>query len=134
MYAIRSYYAVKQTFFNLQELLDGNREEVIKARQQDLREGFAKAEEIIKQKHEERKAGNKNFWARLRQQLDDQNYPILKRQRDFEANGLVMPEEKNPKFALDELPFVDNENYLLLDDMNKEVVQPIELAGMTMDA
>ena len=125
--------AVKEMFFELQSLLDGNREEVIKARQGDLREGFAKAEEIIKQKHEERKAGNKNFWARMRQQLDDQNYAIIQKQRAYEANGEIMPDDKNPKFLLDELPFVDNENYLLLDDMNKDVVQPIELAGMTMD-
>ncbi len=124
--------AVKQSFFELQSLLEGNREEVIKARQSDLREGFAKAEEIIKDKYEAKKAGNKNFWARMRQQLDDQNYEIIKKQREYEANGEVYEDKKNPKFLLDELPFVDNENYLLLDDMNKDVVQPIELAGMTM--
>lgn len=124
---------VKSEFFAVQELLGGSRVEIVKQRQADLRRGFAKAEKILEKKMSDRKNADKRLWERLRQQLDDVHYPIIKKQQEKEAAGQIFQDEKNPRFLLEELPFMDNENYLLLDDIHRNAVQPLELAGITMD-
>jgi len=123
---------VKSNYFATQDLLNGDREEIVKMRQEEIRKDFSTADAIRKNGDEEKKSADKRFWERVRKQFDDQNYPIIKKQRAYEANGLVYEDDKNPTYLLEELPFVDNENYLMLDDLNKNVVQPLELSGVSM--
>lgn len=124
---------VKESFFEMQELLGGSREEVVRRRQADLRKGFAKAKARRDQIMENKKNADRRWWERLRQQLDDQNYPILKKQSEREALGEIYQDEENPRFLLEELPFMDNENYLLLDNLNNDFIKPLELNGVTVE-
>ena len=124
---------VKAEYFELQALLHGSTEELFAARKDDIRKGFQKAEAIQAGFAEKTKLGMKSYWERLRQQLDDINYPILKKQAEAEARGAVIPESENVKFALQEQSFADNENFLMVENIDRNVVKPIEKAGMTID-
>ena len=124
---------VKQAYFELQDLLSGSTEELMKARQDDIRAGFARGEDLqagFKAKKENKIS---HFWERLRQQLDDKNYPILKKQQQAEANGHVFTEAENPKFVLQEQSLADNENFVLVDKIDSEIVKPLEKAGMVIE-
>lgn len=123
----------KVIYFDLQELISGDTEGLYQARKEDIRTGFAKAEAIQKGFAENKKNAIKRYWERLRQQLDDINYPINKKQTEAEARGVIFPESENPKFLLQEESFVDNENFLLVDDLDKNVIKPLEEAGMLID-
>lgn len=124
---------VKAAFFELQELLNGSTEQIFKARKEDIRKGFSRAEDIQAEFAEKKKLRVSAFWERLRQQLDDINHPILKKQAAAEANGAVLADEDNPKFILQEQSMADNENFLMVENIDKNIVKPIEAAGMTID-
>lgn len=124
---------VKSAYFELQDLLSGTTDELMTARQEDIRKGFARGEDLQAGFAAKKEAKEIKFWERLRQQVDDINYPILKEQRMKEANGHVFTEENNPKFVLQEQSMVDNENFLLVEKIDREIVKPIEEAGMIIE-
>lgn len=124
---------VKADYFELQELLNGSTEKIFAARKEDIRKGFSKAEAIQADFAAKKKLGKQAYWERLRQQLDDINYPILKKQREAEAAGVTFKDEDSPKFVLQEQSMVDNENFLLVENIDKNIVKPIEKAGMTTE-
>jgi hypothetical protein len=124
---------VKAAYFELQELLNGSTEEIFKARKEDIRKGFIRAEELQAGFANKKELGIKAFWEKLRQQLDDINYPILKKQAEAEAKGKIFAEEESPKFLLQENSYADNENFLLVEGIDTKIVKPIEEAGMTID-
>lgn len=124
---------VKAAYFDLQKLLAGTREEVLKARSADIKAGFEKAEDLQKEFDDKKKLAKGSSWERLRQQLDDVNYPILKRQRELEAKGQYLPDEQNPKYLLEEQSFADNENFLMMSDIDTAIDKPLEKAGLTRE-
>jgi 16S rRNA G966 N2-methylase RsmD len=124
---------VKSAYFELQDLLAGTSEDLMRARQEDIRKGFEKGEELQAGFQAKKEARTIKFWERLRQQLDDQNYPILKKQKEAEAAGHVFPDAENPKFVLQEQSLADNENFMLVDKIDKEIVKPLEKAGMIVE-
>lgn len=124
---------VKQAYFELQDLLAGTSEDLMKARQEDIRKGFERGEDLQAQFSAKKKLAKAHFWERLRQQLDDVNYPIIKKLREAEASGKIISEEDNPRFLLQEQSLVDNENYLLIDKVDKDIVKPLEKAGVIIE-
>ena len=122
---------VKASFFSLQELLNGSSEEIFKARMADIQKGFERAEAIQAEFKAKKKLGNMIGWEKFRQQVDDVNYPILKKQYESEVKGKIFGEEENLKFILEEKSLVDNENFLLVEKIDKDIRHPIEKAGMT---
>ncbi len=125
--------AVKEAYFELQQLLAGTREDVLKARSADIKAGFEKAEDLQKDFEAKRELARKSSWERLRQQLDDVNYPILKRQKALEAKGQYLPDELSPKYVLEEQSFADNENFLMMEKIDKAIDKPLEEAGLTRE-
>lgn len=124
---------VKEAFLQLQALLNGRNNDILSTRGQDIREMFARGEAIFAQKNAEKELASKRLWERLRQQLDDRYHPILKKIQDLEAKGEIVPEELQPKFALQELSLADNVSHLMLSRIDREVVDPIEAAGMSIE-
>ncbi len=124
---------VKEKYFELQDLLSGTTEELMSARQEDIRSGFARGEDLQAGFAAKKEAKEIKFWERLRQQIDDRNYPILKKQQMAEANGYVFAPEASPRFLLQEQSLADNENFLLAETIDREIVKPIEEAGMIIE-
>jgi hypothetical protein len=124
---------VKQSYFELQDLLNGTSEELMAARQADIRKGFARGESIQEDFSAKKKLKNSHLWENLRQQLDDKNYPITKKQQQMEAEGTVFGEQESPKYALQESSMADNENFIMVNDINELVVKPLEKLLVTKD-
>lgn len=124
---------VKVAYFSLQELLNGSSEEIFKARMDDIRKGFERAEALQEQFRAKQTLSIKSLWEKLRQQVDDVNFPITKRQLEAEKAGKLYGEGENPKFLLDEKSLVDNENFLFVSDVQKNITEPIEAAGMSQE-
>jgi len=122
---------VKAAYFSLQELLNGSSEEIFKARMGDIKKGFDRAESIQEQFRAKQKLSVRSLWEKLRQQVDDANYPIYKKQKEAEAAGKVFEDEENPYYLLDEKSLVDNENFLLVEKIQTSISEPIIKAGMT---
>jgi len=124
---------VKRAYFELQELLSGTPEAIFKARMDDVLAGFARAEAIQADFRAKKKLSDLSIWERMRQQVDDVNYPITKRQQEAEAKGKIFTEEDNPKFLLQELSMADNENFIFVEKINKDIVKPLQDAGMSLE-
>lgn len=124
---------VKVAYFELQKLLSGTREDVLKARSADIKAGFEKAEALQKDFEEKKKLARNSSWERLRQQLDDVNYPILKRQKELEAKGQYLPEDESPKYLLEEQSYADNENFLMMSKIDDTIDKPLLEAGLTRE-
>lgn len=124
---------VKEAYFKLQDLLTGTTDELMSARQEDIRKGFARGEDLQAGFAAKKEAKQIKFWERLRQQVDDVNYPITKKQQQAEAAGHVFAPEDSPRFVLQEQSLADNENFLLVETIDREIVKPIEKAGMIVE-
>ncbi len=124
---------VNENYWEIQDLLRGAKDELFEARQNRITKGFSRAEDIQKSFVEKKKLADSNLMVNLRQQLDDKYYPILKKLEADEANGLIVDDNSNPRYLLQENDYINNENYLFVDKMDKEISKPIKEAGMTDD-
>jgi len=80
-----------------------------------------------------KKERDTRLWERLRQQLDDKNYPIQRKVEEAKRNGAIVTAESDPRHVLQELPYLANDNYLMVDEIHEKVWQPIKDAGMSDD-
>ena len=117
---------VKADYFEFMELLSGSTEKIFEARKKDILEGFERAEELQRILKERRMLARENLGDNIRRQLDDINHPINKRQNRLEAEGKVFSEEDNPRFRLQEMTLIDNENFVLLCDLNNGVAKILD--------
>lgn len=124
---------VKEAFLGLQNLINGKDPNILKSRQTDIREMFARGEDIFKLKNAERDMRHSRIWERLRQELDDINYPITSKIQKLEAGGVIVPDEMNPKFRLQEISLADNVNYLMMSQIDMEFMGPLEKAGISIE-
>lgn len=124
---------VKADYFELQELLYGNTEQLFQARKEDIRKGFGKAEELQKGFAEKRKSARENVGERLRQAFDDVNYPLIKAQRKAIQNGATIAPADNVEYTLQEELYANNDNYIMVNDIDKIVLKPLEAQGMTIE-
>ena len=121
---------INEKYWELQDLLFGAKEEVFKARENRIKQGFEKAYDIQKGFEAKKDKADKRLFERLRQQLDDRYHPISKKVQEAESKGLIINDSENPKYILSELAYINNDNYLLVDKLDKEVSKPIKDAGM----
>jgi len=123
--------AMNEAYWELQDLLRGAKEELYLARENRVKKGFQRAVDIQKGFEEKKKRGEARLMERLRQQLDDKYYPVLKKVQEAEANGAIIDDSANPKYLLQELNYINNDNYLLVEKLDREVSKPIKEAGMS---
>ena len=101
---------VKSAYFDLQETLSGTREELIARRRAGVRRMFEEADykalELQKQKIAEKEKQKKELVFRLRTQLVDKNYAVIDRVRELEKKGVVIPDDENPIYFLEERNYV----------------------------
>lgn len=101
---------VERAFFDLQLLLSGTPEELIKRRHEGvigmLEEGDIKALDVQRHRIAELQAKSKDLLAHLAEQHLDKNLPIIRRMEVAERAGKVIPEDEDPRLALSERNYV----------------------------
>ena len=124
---------VNEKYWELQDQLFGAKEQLYDARENRIQRGFAKAEDIQKSFRDKKAKADTRLFERLRQQLDNRYYPDLKVAQRLEAQGKIFDDSANPKYLLQELSYANNDNYLLVEKLDREVSKPIKEAGMNDD-
>jgi hypothetical protein len=101
---------VKEAYFGLQEVLSGSREELVARRRAGVRRMFEtadyKAEELQKLKEEEKKQTRKDLVLKLKTQFLTKNQKVIDNIRELEKRGVVIPEDENPLFFLEERNYI----------------------------
>jgi hypothetical protein len=125
--------AVKRALFDLQDLLNQGKVALIDRRQGDIEAMFAKGEEVIRRKAEERALRRKSWkghWLELKQQLADVYEPIVDRARKAEAAGAKWPPAEDPRNILESGLMVDNTNMRFTRRVWEGVIKPVEDTGL----
>jgi hypothetical protein len=123
---------VKEAYFDLLELLNGERTDVLDALDEDIRRMFAKADPLRKQKLAEKKVATMSTFDKIRQHLDNKYHPLLKKIQELEKQGKFIPMEDNPKYLLEEYAMSNNAVYNWLLDMDKEIKNPLVEADIDL--
>ena len=126
---------VKSAIFDLWDLLHQGANALSAVRRENLRTGFAKAEEILLAKAAERDARRNSLPAiieNFKQKHFNVYAPIIDRARQARA---VRPLKwwEDPEFVFDAHPFAENANYRFLDRVQKTVLTPLEDIGVDSD-
>lgn len=122
---------VKKHYFDLQEILNGKPEEILARRKGDIRSMFAKGEALRTKMKNEKDLAKVNYWERLRQLIDDVNYPIVSKRQKADSKGEFLPSEKSPEYELEERSLVDNDNFLMISKIDENILKPLKDLGMT---
>lgn len=128
---------VLQSLQEVQALLADGPEAVRGKRLEEMRAGFQRGEQAFMADVKQRKARRdswKGWWMELKTKHLDQAEALTKAVKAVEARtGQKVPEWANPRNAWEENLFHDNRNMLDVERVFREVVKPIEDAGMDQD-
>lgn len=131
--AIDAKPKVLDAYLSIQDFLGGTSAEIAAGRRADIREGFAKGEEIIKARAAEKEASRVSLIQAVRQALFDRGAPVIDREKALKRRGITIPEAQSAELVLDELQYRDAAVHVLLEGIDTEVHRPIVDAGMTRD-
>jgi hypothetical protein len=122
-----------RAYLDLQDTIQGVPEELQAARRADMREGFQRGEEVWRARQEELREMRRSVVKLFKQLFFDKGAPVLDAEAAAVKRGAVIPESESPRFALDELAYKDGANHVFLSDVQRNVWEPLEQAGVTME-
>lgn len=129
--ALDSKPDVKRALFELQQWLAKPGKEKLADRRAAVDEMFKAGMEAFERKLEERKqryAGFRGMVSMLKQAVFDRYAPVQDR-----ARSAGTPLAKSVADLFDAHPLADNANWRWLERMHREVVKPLEEAGLTLE-
>jgi len=122
---------VKTQFIELQALLTGGRERVLRLRNETINQAYYKAEDLNRALIEERENAKQSFVDSFKQSIVNKYHPIIKKVNEAKLAGETIRAEEDPTYLLEELDYKDNVTSAYLYDVGEQVAKPIEDAGMT---
>lgn len=125
--------AFKDLYFKIQDQLAGRGVDINETRHQDIVTMFQDAQKASELKAQRRKLSARDVRVRLRQELDDANYPVLEKVREAEARGVVVSADKDPYLSLQEADMVDDDVNLMLYRFNEKVTKPLSELELTLE-
>jgi hypothetical protein len=117
--------AVKESYFNLQEILSHDRATLVQLRRERVKEMFDaadyKSKELQDIKEKQRKIRLKDFWEMFKYGVKSINQPVYNKVKELQKKGIGIPDEQNPEYLL------SGRNYLSgkVKGEFKENIQPI---------
>jgi hypothetical protein len=127
---------VKAEFFEIQRLLESGQRNVIAEREKDLEAMFAKGEDILKRKAEERKLRRtvwRGYWLDVKRQLHDHRADAVNIAQRIERAGGTVDPAQDPRKFFEEEAMADNTASRLVRRVFEGVVQPLEANGISTD-
>lgn len=101
---------VKDAYFDLQAVLTGTPEDLVKRRRANVQKMFDEADEkaidIQKRRMAEMELSAKDLWARTKIGLLDKNLPFLDREAALEKQGVTLAPEAKPRYLLEERNYI----------------------------
>jgi hypothetical protein len=121
---------VRDAYLGLMDTLNGHSDELAAQRRDDVREMFAKGEDIWKARHKEAEEGKQNWLSYVRQLLFDKAIPVLSIERKSKPGAVPWDQSLAAKHALEELNMVGNPLHLWARQVHEQVTQPLAAAGL----
>lgn len=121
---------VKEAYIAAQKMMNGTPEDIMAARQQDVRMMFAKGEAIREQLDAEAKLHDVNIYERMRQMFEDKYYPLIKKLESQNRNGVIPKSEA--VHLLREIDLWKNEAYELTRKIDIDVLGKLKDTNVTM--
>lgn len=114
---------VKEAYFELQALLHGERESIIKVRREGVqtmfKEGDMKSIDFEKRLELERADRKKNSMAAIKFNLVDNNTPMIDRVKALEKKGVFINMDEDPRYLLEERNYLSG---LIKAEIEKNIV------------
>src|SRR3990167_6974238 len=123
---------VEQALLELDELLASGAPKVLAQRQGDIRTMFKKGEEMFYQLRKERSIKKRNLWLTLKEELIDKNVHLIEKVKQTQRTGKLNPED-NPLYYLEEFNYIGGKIHNLLDDVNRQVMDPAAKAVVSQE-
>lgn len=122
---------VKAIYDSIQEK---SREEIIAGRRESVRSMFDEGQTKRREAEEahDSKTG-KSFFGALYEGLVDQNYEALRRYKQAKAAGKKFSPEEDPRYWIEELPYIAGEIHAHHTNVNAKVVEPAKAKGISID-
>lgn len=97
---------VRNVYFEIQALLSGDRELIVKRRREGVKtmfkEGDYKAIELHNRKVAEKEERRKQYWTHFKHTVIDKNFQIIDRVKKAQREGKVINPDENPVYFLEE--------------------------------
>jgi hypothetical protein len=122
---------VKTQFAELQALLTGGRERLLRLRNETINQSFYSSEDLNLALIEERENAKQDFVDSFKQSIVNKYHPIIKKVNEAKLAGKTIRAAEDPTYLLEELDYKDNVTSAYLYDVGEQVAKPIEDAGMT---
>ena len=109
---------------------------VVAARNDRIKAGFVKAEEFLINHARERELDRttlRGIIDQTKQEWWNIYQPIIAKGAAVKASGVKLPWHQDPEFFFDSHALAENQNYLLLERLQRTVVNPVEASGLTRD-
>jgi len=101
---------VRDVYFEIQALLSGDRELILKRRREGVRKMFKdgdyKAIELHNKQVQEKEARRKQYWQHFKHTVIDKNFQIIDRVKKAEREGKRLNPDENPVFFLEERNYI----------------------------
>lgn len=107
---------------------------VVAARNDRIKAGFVKAEEFLINHARERELDRttlRGIIDQTKQEWWNIYQPIIAKGAAVKAAGVKLPWHQDPEFFFDSHALAENQNYLLLERLQRTVVNPVEASGLT---
>lgn len=117
----------------LQGLLAGDPQNLYQRRAQDVRDAYARGEDILRAQAAEKAERRTHIGQYVYQLLFDKAAPLVRRENLAKAAGKTISMQASPRFAMEELALADNRNHTMLDDIQSKVVAPLLERGIDIE-
>lgn len=125
---------VREAYFELQGLLGGTREDLIKHRREGVRAMFEsgdyKAIELQNEKMKEREKRNNNLLFKAKFELVDKNAALIDRVDQLEKKGVFINPDDNPVYYLEERNYLGGKIKAIMETSFNPIYQDLQKAGI----
>ena len=101
---------VRDAYFEVQALLSGDREAVVKRRREGVKrmfkDGDYKAIDLHNRRVQEQENRRKQYWSHFKHTVIDKNYQIIDRVKKAKKEGKIINPDENPEFFLEERNYI----------------------------
>lgn len=129
--------AVKKAYFELQDLLNKDREVLISKMRSNVKEMFLNADqkaiELEKIRQDIAKQKFSNMWYRLKYELISNIEPLRDRVNKLKKNGVAIPESENPIYATEERNYLGGRVKAFLESNIQSIYQELHAIGIGWD-
>ncbi len=128
---------VRDAYFDLQAMLSGDRQSLIKARREGVnqmfKEGEYKAAELQRRRELERSGIKESFLYRFKNEMVSKNYAVIDRVKALEKQGKFINPDDDPRYYLEERNYVGGKIKAFIESKIDRIYKSLQEAGMSWD-